>query len=144
MLKLLVIGNLGKDAVVNTLQSGQAVINFSVAHTENYKDRDGNKQQKTQWVDCAWWTDKHAIVPYLKKGTQVYLEGQPEVKTFNKNDGGTGVSLVLRVLGCNLLSSSSNGNGGANANASSTPSAKTEDFSKQAPPAATVEDELPF
>lgn len=117
MLKALIIGNLGKDAVVNTLPSGQSVINFSVAHTESYKDKQGDKQSKTTWVDCAWWTDKHAIVPYLKKGTQVYIEGQPEIKTYTKNDGGMGVSFTCRVLGCQLLGSSSNSNGSANAEA---------------------------
>jgi len=116
MLKLLVIGNLGKDAIVNTLQSGQSVINFSVAHTEKYKDNKGEQHQKTTWVDCAWWTDKHAVVPYLKKGTSVYVEGVPEVKTFSKNDGTTGTSLTLRLFACQLLgggNKDSNGNGQA-------------------------------
>ena len=102
MIKLQVIGNLGKDCVVNTV-NGKNVINFNVAHTEKFRDAQGNQKDKTIWVDCAYWTDKTAIAPYLRKGTQVYVEGAPEVKTFPKNDGTTGSSLTLRVLSVQLL-----------------------------------------
>ncbi|MEJ7912368.1 MAG: single-stranded DNA-binding protein, partial [Chitinophagaceae bacterium] len=54
-------------------------------------------------VDCAYWSDRTAIAPYLKKGTQVYVEGGPEVRTYPKNDGTTGASLVLRVMNVQLL-----------------------------------------
>jgi single-strand DNA-binding protein len=145
MLKLLVIGNLGKDAIVNTLQSGQSVINFSVAHTENYKDKDGVKQQKTTWIDCAWWTDKHAVVPYLKKGTQIYLEGTAEVKTFSKQDVSTGTSLGCRVLMVQLIGGASNSNGQSNEQGKPT-AADTGEKWKPAPAEATgaTNDDLPF
>ena len=72
MIKLLVIGNLGKDAVVNNV-NGKSVINFSVAHTEKYKDAQGNQKDRTVWVECAYWTDRTAIAPYLKKGTNAHI-----------------------------------------------------------------------
>ena len=78
MIKMQVIGNLGKDCVVNTV-NGKNVINFTVAHSEKYKDSQGNNQEKTTWVDCAYWTDRTAISPYLTKGKQVFVEGTPEV-----------------------------------------------------------------
>lgn len=99
-----VIGNLGKDCVTNAV-NGKNVINFSVAHTEKYKDQQGNQKDKTIWVECAYWTDRTGIAPYLKKGTQVYVEGNPEVRTYAKNDGTTGASLTLRVLSVQLLGS---------------------------------------
>ena len=102
MIKLQVIGNLGKDCVTNTV-NGKNVINFNVAHTEKFKDAQGNQKDKTIWVECAYWTDRTAIAPYLKKGTQVYAEGTPEVRTYPKNDGTTGVSLTLRVVNVQLL-----------------------------------------
>src|SRR5687768_15588189 len=102
MIKLQVIGNLGKDCVTNTV-NGKSVINFNVAHTEKFKNSQGVQQDKTIWVECAYWTDRTAIAPYLKKGTQVYVEGSPEVRTYPKNDGGTGVSLSLRVASVQLL-----------------------------------------
>lgn len=102
MLKLQIIGNLGKDCVVNTV-NGKNVINFTVAHTEKFRDSQGTNQERTTWVDCAYWTDKTAISPYLTKGKQVFVEGNPEVKTFNRQDGTPGASLTLRVREIQLL-----------------------------------------
>jgi single-strand DNA-binding protein len=102
MIKLQIIGNLGKDCVVNTV-NGKNVINFTVAHTEKYRDSQGNNQEKTTWVDCAYWTDKTAVSPYLTKGKQVYVEGTPEARSFQRNDGTPGSSLSLRVREIQLL-----------------------------------------
>ena len=111
MIKLQVIGHLGKDCVTNTVQ-GKNVINFNVAHTEKFKDQQGNQKDKTIWVECAYWTDRTAIAPYLRKGTQVYVDGTPEVRTYPKNDGTTGVSLSLRVSSVQLLGSKGENSGG--------------------------------
>lgn len=102
MIKMQVIGNLGKDCVVNTV-NGKNVINFTVAHTEKYKDSQGNQQEKTIWVDCAYWTDRTAVAQYLTKGKQVFAEGQPEVRSFQRQDGTAGASLSLRVRDIQLL-----------------------------------------
>lgn len=104
MIKLQVIGNLGKDCITNTV-NGKSVMNFNVAHTEKFKDSQGVQKDKTIWVECAYWNDRTAIAPYLKKGTQVYVEGTPEVRTYPKSDGTTGVSLTLRVQSVQLLGS---------------------------------------
>ncbi len=111
MIKLQAIGNLGKDCVTNTV-NGKSVINFNVAHTEKYKDAQGNQKDKTIWVECAYWTDRTAIAQYLRKGTQVHVDGTPEVKTYPKNDGTTGASLNLRVLSVQLLGTRGDNNGG--------------------------------
>ena len=113
MIKIQVIGNLGKDCVVNTV-SGKNVINFTVAHTEKYKDSQGTNQEKTTWVDCAYWTDKTALAPYLQKGKQVYVEGTPEVKSFTRNDGTAGASLSMRVRDVQLLGGKSENTLGGN------------------------------
>ncbi len=102
MIKMQVIGNLGKDCTVNTV-NGKNVINFTVAHTEKYKDSQGNQQEKTTWVDCAYWVDRTAIAQYLTKGKQVFVEGQPEARSFKRNDGSPGASLSLRVREVQLL-----------------------------------------
>jgi single-strand DNA-binding protein len=102
MIKLQVIGNLGKDCITNTV-NGKNVINFNVAHTEKFRDSQGNQKDKTIWVECAYWTDRTGVAPYLKKGTQVYVEGTPEVRSYPKNDGSTGVALSLRVFSVQLL-----------------------------------------
>jgi single-strand DNA-binding protein len=112
MIKMQVIGRLGKDCVVNTV-NGKNVINFTVAHSEKYKDSQGTLQEKTIWVDCAYWTDRTAISPYLQKGTQVFVEGQPEARSFQRNDGTPGSSLSLRVREVQLLGSKNENSGGA-------------------------------
>lgn len=112
MIKLQVIGNLGKDCVVNTV-NGKSVINFTVAHTEKFKDSTGAQKEKTIWVDCAYWSDKTGIAPYLKKGTQVFVEGTPEVRTYTTQDGKNGASLSLRIQAVQLLGSRSSENAGS-------------------------------
>jgi single-strand DNA-binding protein len=112
MIKMQIIGNLGKDCVVNTV-NGKNVINFTVAHTEKYKDSQGAQQEKTTWVDCAYWTDRTAVAQYLTKGKQVYVEGQPEARSFQRNDGTPGASLSLRVRDIQLLGGRSEGSGGS-------------------------------
>jgi single-strand DNA-binding protein len=104
MIKLLVIGNLTKDATTNKVGE-RTVINFTVAHNEKYKDASGEHKSKVTYVDCAYWSEKTAIVPYLKKGTQVYSEGKPEIKTYSKQDGSTGASFICNVSTVQLLDS---------------------------------------
>src|SRR5881394_3101258 len=131
MIKMQIIGNLGKDCIVNTV-NGKNVINFTVAHTEKYRDSQGNNQERTTWVDCAYWTDRTGISPYLTKGKQIFTEGTPEVRTFTRQDGTAGASLSLRVREVQLLGGKSetggsgpsyNSNAGASALTTSVPSA---------------------
>ena len=140
MIKLQVIGNLGKDCTVNNV-NGKNVINFSVAHTEKYKDAQGTPKERTTWVECAYWTDRTGIAPYLKKGTQVYVEGAPEVRSFTRNDGTNGATLTLRVREVQLL-------GGKTESAGSGSPAVGNNFNRQESPAAAsmndVSDDLPF
>jgi single-strand DNA-binding protein len=143
MIKMQVIGNLGKDCVVNTV-SGKNVINFTVAHTEKYRDSQGNNQEKTTWVDCAYWTDRTSISPYLTKGKQVFVEGTPEVRTFTRQDGTAGASLSLRVRDIQLL-------GGRGENTGNSPSynaaAPAREMASSVPSASEITepiDDLPF
>src|ERR1700743_3699164 len=143
MIKLQVIGNLGKDCVTNTV-NGKNVINFNVAHTEKFKDAQGNQKDKTIWVECAYWTDRTGIAPYLKKGTQVYAEGTPEVRTYPKNDGTTGISLTLRVQNVQLLGS--RGEGGSYSGPSDSYASQSSPASRVPSPGDITEpiDDLPF
>ena len=105
MIKLQVIGHLGQDATVNNV-NGKTVINFSVAHSEKFKNKEGAEVNKSVWVSCAYWTERTNVVNYLKKGTQVYAEGAPEAKTYrNQNTNEIVPQLSLRVTSIQLLSS---------------------------------------
>lgn len=138
MIKMQVIGRLGKDCTVNTV-NGKNVINFTVAHSEKYRDSQGNNQEKTTWVDCAYWTDRTAVAPYLQKGTQVFVEGTPEVRSFTRNDGTAGASLSLRVREVQLL-------GGKNDNnMSGSPASDNNSYNsnrQESPAAASVNDDI--
>jgi len=144
MIKMQVIGRLGKDCVVNTV-NGKNVINFTVAHSEKFKDSQGNLQEKTIWVDCAYWTDRTAVAPYLQKGTQVYVEGQPEARSFQRNDGTPGSSLSLRVREVQLLGSKSDNSGSGNFQPSATAAASAPNSNIPSPSDITEPvDDLPF
>jgi single-strand DNA-binding protein len=117
MIKMQVIGRLGKDATKNTV-GGKNVINFSVAHSEKVRDAQGNSTDKTVWVECSYWTERLGIFDYLKKGQQVFVEGNGDIRTYTNNDGAFGASLRLNIRDVQLLGSANNngGNSGSDMN----------------------------
>lgn len=144
MIKMQVIGRLGKDCVVNAV-NGKNVINFTVAHSEKYKDSQGNNQEKTTWVDCAYWTDRTAVAPYLTKGTQVYVEGSPEVRSFQRQDGTAGASLSMRVREVQLLGSKNEGGMGGDSQPSQSYGGGNNRQEASAPASVDdASDDLPF
>ena len=142
MIKLQVLGHLGKDAIVNNA-NGKTVINFSVAHTEKYKDKSGEDKSKTTWVDCSYWSEKTNIANYLKKGTQVYVEGTPDVRTYTTQDGRNGASLTLRIFNVQLLGSKPN-EGGSNTYQSAPPAYAQTTAAPAAGELTEPLDDLPF
>jgi single-strand DNA-binding protein len=138
MIKMQLIGHLGKDCTVNTV-NGKNVINFTVAHTEKYRDSQGNNQDRTIWVDCSYWTDKTAVAPYLLKGTQVFVEGNPDIRTFTRADNTQGATLTLRVREVQLLGSKRDSNGSGSYE-------NTAPARQESAPASVdeVSDDLPF
>ena len=115
MIKLQVIGHLGRDCVVNDVNN-KPVINFSVAHSEKYKDAQGVQHDKTTWVDCSYWSERTSVAPYLKQGTQVFVEGTPDVRTYQTRDGKQGTSLSLRVVSVQLLGGNKDNQNGQSQN----------------------------
>ena len=102
MIKLQIVGNLGGDCIVKEV-NGRNVINFNVAHTEKYKDAQGNLKERTTWVNCAYWTDRTAIAQYLKKGKQIYAEGSPEADGYLNKENQPAATLRMRVQNLQLL-----------------------------------------
>lgn len=103
MIKLQIIGNLGKDCIVKEV-NGKNVINFSVAHTERFKDAQGNQKERTTWVECAYWTDRTTVAQYLTRGRTVYAEGSPEADAYSNKEGQPAATLRMRVQNVQLLS----------------------------------------
>ena len=103
MINLSVIGHLGQDATVGNV-NGKTVINFTLAHSEKFKNKDGVEETNTIWISCAYWTDKTNLAPYLKKGTQIYLEGKPEAKIYTNKNNQSIPQLHVRITFVQLLS----------------------------------------
>ena len=87
--KVILVGNLGQDPESRSMPSGGEVVNFSVATSENWKDRDGNKQERTEWHRVVIWNENLGRVAkqYLKKGSKVYLEGQLQTRKWTDQSG---------------------------------------------------------
>lgn len=102
MLKVDLIGRIGSDATVKNF-NGKDFIAFNVAHSESYKDAQGNKHERTAWVSCLKPGNATApVMAYLKKGTQVFVRGDLSTKAYT-NDKGLQVGLNLRVSELQLL-----------------------------------------
>lgn len=87
--KVQLIGSLGKDPESRTFSNGGSVVNFSLATSERYKDRDGNRQEKTEWHNVAIFNEGLGKVAtdYLRKGSKVYIEGQLQTRKWTDQNG---------------------------------------------------------
>ena len=86
--KCIFIGNLGRDPEIRYMPSGDAVANFSIACTENFKDKSGEKQEKTEWVRISMFGKLAEIAgEYLKKGSSVYIEGRMQTRKWTNKEG---------------------------------------------------------
>ena len=86
--KVILIGNLGKDPEVRYMPSGDAIANINIATTESYKDREGVKQERTEWHRVVFFGKLAEIVgQYLKKGRPVYVEGRIQTKKWQDKNG---------------------------------------------------------
>lgn len=147
MIKLQVIGNLGGDCIQKEV-NGKTVINFNVAHSEKYKDAQGNLKERTTWVNCAYWTDRTAIAQYLTKGKTVYAEGSPEADAYTNKEGQVSATLRMRVQNIQLLGgsgdtpASSNQGNVTHAGNTNQPTMRTEEPVRHNAPA--MDDDLPF
>lgn len=94
------IGNLGNDAEVRHVDgANRAVISFSVAVTEKWKDANGEAKERTTWVRCAIWrkSDQVKLAEFLPKGTKVLIEGKPQARAYVDKDGNAQASLEVTV-----------------------------------------------
>jgi single-strand DNA-binding protein len=82
------IGNLGRDAELRYTPGGQAVATFSMACTETWNDKQGQKQEKTEWVRCVLWgKPAESLSEFLTKGKQIYAEGRMQTRKWEDKDG---------------------------------------------------------
>ena len=110
--KVILIGNLGRDPETRYLPNGDAVANISVATTETWKDKGGEKQEKTEWHRVTLYRRLGEIAgEYLKKGSQVYIEGRIEYREYEK-DGVKRYSTDIIASEMKMLGSRGGGSSG--------------------------------
>jgi single-strand DNA-binding protein len=146
MVKLQIIGHLGKDCIVKEV-NGKNVINFSVAHSEKFKDASGTPRERTTWVECAFWTDRTAIAPYLLKGQLVFAEGTPEADGYLNKENQPSATLRMRVRDIQLLGGRAEGGAPSNSGPASYAAAPPRSANVGAPATSQMEepaDDLPF
>lgn len=101
------IGNIGKDAHVKTMERGIVAINFPVAHNKNWKDKkSGQMRTKTTWVNCTIWKREGSnmrILDFLTRGTLVEILGTPFAKSVQLEDGQMRTEIRLNVSKTNIL-----------------------------------------
>ena len=137
--KVILIGNLGSDPELKYTPSGAAVTNFNVATNEVWNDKDGNKQERTEWHRVVLWRKLAEIAgEYLKKGSKVYLEGRLQTRSWEDKDGVKRYTTEVVADNMTMLDAKSEGGGSSGVSSAPPPS--------EAPPAADsgAEDDLPF
>ena len=86
--KVILVGNLGKDPEIRYLDNGVAVANFSLATTENYKNKQGERVSQTEWHNIVFWRGLAEVAEkYLKNGDSVYVEGKLRTRRWEDKDG---------------------------------------------------------
>lgn len=103
--KVILVGNVGRNAECRFTPQGTPVASFSVATTENWTDKSGEKKEQTEWHRIVLWgKTAETLSPYLVKGKQVYIEGQLQTKQFEK-DGQKHYSTEIKAAQIVLLGS---------------------------------------
>lgn len=107
--KIILIGNLGRDPELRHLDNQKVVANFSLATNETTTDRNGERRTETEWFNIEMW-DNHAKIAekYLKKGSQVYIEGKLKTETWKDKEGVEKFRMKVRVQNFTLLGGNPN------------------------------------
>jgi single-strand DNA-binding protein len=141
--KVILIGNLGKDPEVRHLDNGRAVANFSLATSEVYNNKNGERVTNTEWHNIVMWTPLAELAEkYLKKGSQIYLEGKLQTRSYDDKDGNRKYITEVVAATMNFLGSrsDSNENSGSNSGGKQEPVNMGEDSSLS----GMDTDDLPF
>jgi single-strand DNA-binding protein len=130
--KAILVGRLGRDPETRFTSGGQAVANFSVATDHAYKDKNGERQKRTEWHKVVAWGKLAEIVQkYLKKGSLIFIEGRIETREWQDKEGQKRYSTEIIANEMRMLGSKSDGSGGGGSRSSGS----GDDFEGHAAPA---------
>jgi single-strand DNA-binding protein len=137
--KVILLGRLGQDPELKYTQAGKAVAKFSLATDETWKDKQGEKQQKTTWHTVIAWEKLAEIIgQYLAKGSQVYVEGKIQVRNYETNEGEKRYVTEIVAKDLVMLGDKKDSNGEEKPKAKATPKPKGKDDSE------INDDDVPF
>lgn len=141
--KVIIVGNLGRDAEVRYTAGGAAVATLSLATTDVWNDKSGQRQERTEWHRVVLWGKQaETLAEYLTKGRQIYVEGRLQTRKWQDRDGNDKYTTEIRSDRVVLLGGRGEGGGGGGdygtSSSSSTPSGPA-----PGPPELT-EDDIPF
>lgn len=135
--KVILIGNLGKDPEVRSLEGGVKVANFSLATSESYKDKSGNRVDQTEWHNIVLWRSLAEVAEkYLRKGMQIYLEGKLRTRSWEDKEGNKRYTVEIVGDTFTILTKKNQEDSGSN---QSGPNQQTESSSSSG-----TADDLPF
>ena len=114
--KVILVGNLGRDAELRYTPGGAAVATLNMATTETWTDKSGQRQEKTEWHRVVFWGKvAESLTEYLTKGKQVYVEGRLETRQWNDKDGNKRYTTEIKGDKIVLLGSAGGGRGAGGA-----------------------------
>lgn len=145
--KVILVGNLGADPETRTIESGAKVANFSIATSERYKDKNGNQVDKTEWHNIVMWRGLADIAEkYLKKGSQVFIEGKLRTRSWDDQNGNKRYTTEVLADNMTLLgrTEGSGSQGGGSAPAPSTSAPAASQSNKPSASMDDIDDDLPF
>lgn len=144
--KVILVGRLGADPELKTLESGTTVASIRLATTERFKDKNGNPQESTEWHNVVLWRGLADITgKYLKKGDQVYIEGKIKTRKWTDQNGVDRYSTDIVASEMTMLGGSSSGSlaGGAQYAAPASKSTGAQ-VNEPSPSLDDIDDDLPF
>ncbi|MDE2311176.1 MAG: single-stranded DNA-binding protein [Betaproteobacteria bacterium] len=110
--KVILVGRLGKDPETRYMTNGEAVTNVTLATSENWKDKSGEKQEKTEWHSLVFYRRLAEIAgEYLKKGSQIYVEGKIQTRKWQDKEGKDRYTTEIIVNEMQMLGGKSSGGG---------------------------------
>ena len=110
--KVILIGNLGKDPEVRHLEGGVAVARFPIATSETFKDKNGERQERTEWHNIVLWRGLAEVAEkYLRKGQSVFIEGKIRTNSYQDKEGVQRYSTEIVADNMTMLSAREGGNG---------------------------------
>ncbi len=111
--KVILVGNLGRDPEVRYMPNGDAVANYSIATTETWKDKNGMRQEKTEWHNIVMYRRLAEIAgEYLKKGSSVYIEGRLQTRKWQDKQGNDRYTTEIVADQMQMLGGRNSGGGG--------------------------------